>query len=368
MPSGLWFPLAAGCILTCAFEPRVGAGDVPLPPRGGDELVYFDFVDEAGSLRGGRLMMALPDPLPDASVLPPAEFTTLVNNGPSWNRIDLVFVGDGYTAAQLGNYATHVNSARAAQFAQQPFMEYAGLFNVHRVDVISNESGVDNDPVQGIQRDTAMNMGFWCNGIERLLCISVSLAYGYAVNAPGVDQVFASANSTTYGGAGYSTSELATFAGGNSLAAEIAIHELGHSLGNLADEYDYGDGAAYTGPERPQANASILTAAAMSAAGTKWAAWLGSNNPAFDGLVNTYQGCEYHQFGIYRPTNNSKMRSLNRPFNSIGAENLIIEMYKIVNPIDAASPTGGTLCGHENALRDAASHRRPRAGDPVAAR
>ena len=90
---------------------------------------------------------------------------------------------------------------------------------------MSSESGVDHDPVFGIYRNTALDMGFWCSDIERLLCVNVGDAYAYANQAPDADQVFAVANSTKYGGAGYSSSDLATFAGGNSAARGSACWE-----------------------------------------------------------------------------------------------------------------------------------------------
>jgi hypothetical protein len=41
---------------------------------------------------------------------------------------------------------------------------------------------------------------------------------------------------------------------------------------------------------------------------------------------------------MYRPTFDSKMRSLNRPFEQINTEELIRRFYNFVSPIDAASP------------------------------
>ncbi len=309
-------------------------------PGADQEYLYWDGVREDGSLFGGRLLVDMPEK-PPLSARRPAAVTTIFGRGSgSSNRYDLVFVGDGYTAGELGTYANDVNAAAGYQLSIEPFLTYASYYAIHQVDVISNESGVDNDPTQGIQRDTELDMGYWCGGTERLLCVNVSKAYNYANNAPDVDQVIALANSSKYGGAGYSGSDLATSAGHNSSSLEVVAHELGHSMGNLADEYTYGGPPTWSGGEPGEPNNSTLTASQMAAAGTKWADWLGENQGAFDGLVDTYEGAHYSQYGIYRPTNNSKMRALGRPFNLPSVESLIVQLYHEVDPVDAHADTG----------------------------
>jgi hypothetical protein len=300
--------------------------------------VHYDYADETGQLWGGRVRLQIERP-DWTKVIPAPVWSAWARDGSPANRIDLVLVGDGYTATQMGTYAAHANAAMATFFAEEPFRSYGDYFNIHRIDVVSNESGVSNDPVQGITRDTALQMHYWCGGTERLLCVNTSLALAYANNAPDVDMVLAIANSTKYGGAGYSWLSLATVAGGNGWAADIALHEFGHSLGKLADEYDYGGPATYTGGEPTDRNTSKYNATQMGINGRKWAPWLGTNLAAYDGLVSTYEGAAYSQYGIYRPTNNSKMRALGRPFNLPSCEGLILEMYKIVRPIDDATPT-----------------------------
>ena len=309
------------------------------------EVVYYDTLDDAGRLTGGTLLLTRPRFDPATLVPPPGlHVERVVDSDNAANRIDLVLVGDGYQASQLALYATHAQTAMDQLFNEEPFKTYAPLFTVHRVDVISIDSGVDHDPVQGILRSTALDMGFWCGGTERALCVSVNKAYQHASAAPfPPDQVLAIANSTKYGGVGYPGSNAATLAGGNGASAEIAIHELGHSLGKLADEYTYDGPATYTGPERGEPNVSIRTAAQMTQLLTKWYRWLGAGDPLFDGPVRTVEGGYYSQFGIYRPSDNSKMRALGRPFNLPSAEAIIVEIYKKVKPIDDSTPTTEVL-------------------------
>lgn len=313
--------------------------------------VYFDWPDDTGVLSGGMVKLWVADPAKVRDILP-AYCETLNPAGNPTNRIDIVFVGDGYTADELDTYALEVDILAADFFTKEPFNRYAPLFMMHRIDVISNESGVDNDPSPGIYKDTALDMEFWCGGTERLLCVNTSKAYSYANNAPDVDFVAAIANSEKYGGAGYSSSDLATASSRNGWSSEVLLHEFGHAMGNLADEYNYGGGTYYNGGEVPEPNASIMTESEMESSGKKWAKWLGVNNKAFDGLVSTYEGARYYQYGIYRPTNNSLMNSLGRPFNLPSLEATLIQMYKVINPIDDASPNDIYYNGTETLFVD----------------
>ena len=302
-----------------------------------EDVIYWDTVIN-GRLTGGRIAVDPANPLHAAvSAAAPiggAQFTTIVDSGPSSNRVDVVLVGDGYTAAEQGLFANDANGLVASFFDESPLDAYANYFNVHRVDVVSNESGVDNDPVQGVSKDTAMDMAYWCSGIERLLCIDVGKALGFAAIAPDVDQVLALANSNKYGGAGYPTSDLGTVAAQNGSAVEVAKHEFGHSFANLADEYDYGGPTTWTGGEPTDKNVSIYDATAMASLQTKWHLWLSTPG------VGTFEGANYSANGIYRPTSDSKMRSLGRPFEEINTERFLVKIYQQVDPIDDASPAG----------------------------
>lgn len=301
------------------------------------ETVHACYPDAQGNLTGRTFEMPLPE-------VTRQRMAGGVLRGAADNRVDLVFVGDGYTAGEQGQFHDDVALALSQLFVFEPFKAYEPYFRVHAIEVVSAESGVDNDPSQGVQRDTALDMGFWCGGTERLLCVNVNKAYAFANLAPAVDQVIALANSSKYGGAGYTSSDLATSAGRNASAPQVAIHELGHSMGNLADEYDYGGPQTWAGGEPSSRNASIYAASQMGAEERKWHRWLGYTGDArFDGPVGTYEGCNYSVLGIYRPSNNSMMRNLNRKFNAPGAERMVRAVYVEVDPVDDHAPNDGPV-------------------------
>ena len=264
------------------------------------------------------------------------------NLGALDNRVDLVFVGDGYTAGEMGQFHSDADGVVASLYQYEPFTSYQSYFRVTKVEVVSVQSGVDNDP-QGVFRNTALDMTYWCSGIERLLCVNVGKAYNAAAAAPDIDQIIALSNSSKYGGAGYSSNNLGTAAGQNNAAADIAIHELGHSLGDLADEYTYGGPTTYTGGELGPVNVSIYNRTQQIAQSRKWHTWMDAAMTGFDNPINTYEGGNYSQFGVYRPSNNSMMRALGRPFNLVSAEQLLKEIYREVNPIDDGTPDGTIL-------------------------
>jgi len=70
--------------------------------------------------------------------------------------------------------------------------------------------------------------------------------------------------------------------------------------------------------------------------------WLGYNDPT-GSVVGAYEGARYFDNGLYRPTASSKMRSLNKPFNAIGREKVILDIYSLVAPLDSFTSNATTL-------------------------
>jgi hypothetical protein len=268
-------------------------------------------------------------------------YTTIRNSGPASNRVDLALIGDGYTASELGTtYVTHAQSLVDYMFTNRvndPYPRYANFFNVHRVSIASNQSGADN-PATGVVRDTALDATYRYDGVtDRLLYFSTSkatTAINTTLSGSGItpDMRVGLVNDSTYGGGG---GYYAVYAAGNSSSRPIATHEIGHSFAKLADEYDYGGSTTYTGSEPGQANIT------KDSTGAKWSRWLGYTDPAHTSIdaVGTYEGANYSQHGIYRPTSDSMMRDLGVPLNAIGREQTILNMYKYyVDPLDSYKP------------------------------
>ena len=173
-----------------------------------------------------------------ASPLVFAEPTTLIqDNGPSSNRLDIVVLGDGYTAAELGAYAADVDTLMQQVIATAPYDEYQPYINVHRIDVTSNESGADHPEIDEFV-DTALGATYFCASIQRLICVdfaAVTAVLNASVALDGRDIVLVLVNDPEYGGSGGAYAVVST----NVSAAEIMLHEIGHSFGFLADEYEF---------------------------------------------------------------------------------------------------------------------------------
>ncbi|MFE7639904.1 M64 family metallopeptidase [Kitasatospora sp. NPDC057518] len=277
------------------------------------------------------------------------DVTALVRNGEPAAKLDVVVIGDGYTAQEQDKFRADAAQKWREMTAVEPYASYRALFNVWAVSAISPESGVTGDPDQGTVRHTALGSYFWCDGVERLLCVDEKAVESYAAKAPQADLVLVVANSTKYGGAGYNDVKsplgyegIATVAGGNAKSGQIAVHETGHSLGKLADEYAYDGQGTYQGSEPTEANISTLTADRMRQQGTKWSRWLGQASPD-GGTVGAYEGGGYYPTGLYRPTENSIMRSLGREFNLPGREAMIAGFYRHATPLTSPTANGSRL-------------------------
>ncbi|MFE0171138.1 M64 family metallopeptidase [Streptomyces sp. NPDC059002] len=340
--------LASGIALTAALAATGPAGTAtaagPDPADRAQQVEYF--TGPGGHPRHTEVPASEPlSPKERTKIKGDGDVVPIVQAGPTDSKLDVVVIGDGYTATQQEDFHADVRAKWAKVSAVEPYASYKGLFNVWAVDAVSRQSGVSGDPTSGTVKDTALGSAFFCDGIERLLCVDTNKVESYASKAADPDLVIVLANSTKYGGAGYNdiTSPsgydgIATASSDHAQSDQVVVHETGHSLGKLADEYWYDEYGTYTGAEPWEANISKLTAAQLTAQKKKWYRWIGQTSPD-GGTVGAYEGGGYYPRGLYRPTTDSIMRTLGRQFNLPGREAMIAGFHRHASVVTAATPT-----------------------------
>lgn len=262
------------------------------------------------------------------------EVDTLHFSGSINNRINLVILGDGYQSNELSKFIIDANYFIDSFFDERPFSEYKNYFNVFAIKVPSNESGAshprtgpDNHDLYNLHPllvvDNYFGSTFDYNDIHRLLfpVNAAAITNVLASNFPSYDQVIVLVNSTYYGGSGGEFAILST----HEWSAELALHELGHSFSDLADEYYAGDDWA-----KERFNMTQI----KDPTTVKWKKWMN-----FDRIGIYQHCCGGNSSNWYRPHEFCKMRILNNPYCSVCIEGIIEEIHSLTSPIDSFFPS-----------------------------
>lgn len=249
--------------------------------------------------------------------------------------VNLVVMGDGFTESQMSEYRQVVNEFIALMAADPSVASHLGAWNIHMVEVPSQESGAD-DNYGTDTKNTAFGSGYNCANIERLICADTTKLYDLVLTEyPDFDHIVLAVNDTRYGGSG---GQIAIY---SKSSPEVALHEIGHSFADLADEYVDDSIAADYLPyyrEGRYANVSQL----FDANQVPWAHWIDdkSNYPTQPGEagIGLFEGAYYHSQGFYRPQNISRMNSNNADFGVVSGEQWIISVYNRAGAITASTP------------------------------
>jgi hypothetical protein len=269
----------------------------------------------------------------------------IVDHGDDALRFNIVILGDGYQASELGKYHTDVDNFVNTFRATPPYPDLWCALNIYRVDIVSTDSGAD-DPAtcgdkstgSGATPKTFLDATFCGDGnVRRLLTCNNSLALSTAqsvVAHPSMTMVIV--NTSEYGGSGGSVATFST----HTDAAQIGIHEMGHTAYGFADEYEYRQGCdsgetghdTDPGPEPFNANItldtnpttikwkSLLTKAADGLPTTQNADCTKCDpqgNPKAASYVGAYEGAGYFHCGCFRGQFDCKMRKLANDFCAV---------------------------------------------------
>jgi hypothetical protein len=314
--------------------------DVCTPIRGGGKVLALVLAVLAGTLLWpgrGRADLA------DGTLL---GVSTLLDSGDPATKLDIVFLGDGFTATEQDLFNDKVSDAAYAFLAAHPFLALRCAFNLHRVNVASAESGTDipasckdTPGTTPRSRRTAMNTTY-CSGGQFYRCVgspNLDLVSTWAANAPGADFIVVLVNDTGYGGC--RTGNI-TFTTLDDSFTRIVVHELGHAISNLADEYSDDDTGktTFTGSEPGRANLTIAT----TLGDLKWNDLVLSGTPIPTStcatprsepldIVGTFEGAnQMFTCGIFRPQIDCRMRHSDQPFCSVCRRKLIRDIERFL--------------------------------------
>jgi len=266
------------------------------------------------------------------------------------NRLDLLIMGDGYTASEQAKFNADADGVFRTFFDIPPYSIYRNFVRTTSLYTASGQSGADhppyqascsgvgvptccadttmqNDPKRGTFVTTAFDAGFCLANTHRLLYVNAGKVLAAAAASPGWDKILVVVNDDTYGGAGGNVGSFST----NAQAVGIAQHEFGHSFTGLADEYT----TAYPGYPACsdlrggacEANVTDVT----DRAAIKWRSWILPSTPiptTSGSAVGLFQGARYQAAGMYRPKQSCLMNSLGQPFCEVCAQEFVLQLYQ----------------------------------------
>ena len=263
---------------------------------------------------------------------------TLQQNGPVSNRLNVVFISEGYTTNDLANhFLADATNAMHNLFSYAPYHEYQNYCNLYAIAVPSTNSG-STHPSYSLTNHTYFRSSYDpyydyvitipTAGLVKMTNLLTSLMPQAALPVVLV-------NDYTDGGGGGAADVISRGAS----QREILTHETGHTLGRLQDEYEY---------SYPDLNLSNAAAANTSRTTNliSWSAWItnGTSIPTpadtlHAGTVGLFLGANYQTNGWYRPQEDCMMRTLGSPFCAVCSEALVKAIGKKARVLDSCSPT-----------------------------
>ena len=193
-----------------------------------------------------EIVSAVIDPADPAQVVaehsrPRLNVAALVENGPPAVKVDIAILGDGYAAADMEKYRRDAARFTEDLFRTHPFRERKRDFNVWRVDVVSDESGIDV-PGRGVWKRHALGARYDTFGSARYVLTEDNRAVRDAAAAAPYDFLCILVNDSRYGGGGIYNLYATTYTDEQAADQQwqmdyVFVHEFGHSFAGLADEY-----------------------------------------------------------------------------------------------------------------------------------
>ena len=156
-------------------------------------------------------------------------------NGDPDKKADIVILGDGYSAKEMTKFRNDAIRLSGYLMNCEPFKSHSNDFNIRAIETPGEESGVSK-PHHGIFKRSPLGVHFSSFDSERYaLTYENKIIRDIASQVP-YDLMVIMINERTYGGGGiYNLYN--TVSADNKFSEYIMIHEMGHQIASLADEY-----------------------------------------------------------------------------------------------------------------------------------
>lgn len=229
------------------------------------------------------------------------------------NKYDLVIIPDGYSQKEEQKMKEDFQKISDGLLDCKPYFEIKDQINIKGLFAFSQESGV-RDPNQNKMPETALNSSFNTFNSDRYLMLTeVWKMYDLATSTT-FDGILIMSNTSKYGGGGIYNFYATTCVDCEDYAF-ITVHELGHSISGLADEYyssevsieDYYP--THLEPWEP----NITTLVEFD---KKWKDMIKGNTPiptpveGYRNVLGVFEGAGYKAKGVYRPAVSCTMKDV----------------------------------------------------------
>jgi hypothetical protein len=246
----------------------------------------------------------------------PAAYETydIIINGDAAEKVDIVFIPEGYTKAEMKRFQKEAGKFAQYLFNAEPYKANKHHFNVRAVLAPSEESGTDI-PGKNIWKKTILNSSFYTFGVERYLMVDdYQKVRDVAANVP-YDQIYVLVNTSKYGG-GAIYNFYSVCVNENPSAEYVAQHEFGHGFANLGDEY-YTSYTAYEDFYKLDVEPLEPNLTTLVDFENKWKDMIDENTPVptpdtdeYANSVGVFEGGGYVAKGVYRPMIDCTMKTL----------------------------------------------------------